>query len=135
MLQDAEGRRFGIGAAGDAAFWVDILVGSTPTPAADTRAPAVNASHEPPGASLPVGTLVTFHASASDDLGVQRIEIWISYPRGGPQLVQTCTGSGSCSYQNSFSAGTISYTARAYDAAGNMSSTSLIPITFYYVVQ
>jgi len=135
MLQDPQGRIFGIGADGRAAFWVEIVSGVRPTPAPDRLAPGISAAHNPPGASLPVGTQVTISASASDDVGVARIEIWISYARGGPQLVQTCSNTTSCSYQSAFPAGTVAYHARAYDEAGNMSSSNLMSIEFYYVIQ
>jgi hypothetical protein len=133
MLQDPQGHRFGIGADGQVAFWVEIVVGVTPTVPSDTQAPNVRIVHSPSGASILAGTLVTFTSSASDNVGVARIEIWISYTRGGPQLVQTCNGTTDCAYRSTFPEGTISYYARAYDAAGNMGSTGETAITFYLV--
>jgi hypothetical protein len=135
LLQDPQGRRFGIGADGRVAFWVEVVVGASPTTAPDSQPPAVSASHSPPGESIPVGTLTTLNATANDNVGVARIEIWISLPRGGPQLVQTCNNATACSYPSTFTAGTITYFARAYDAAGNMGATGQTSITFYYVIQ
>jgi hypothetical protein len=134
MLEDPQGQAFGIGDQADVPFWVQVVVSSAPTAAPDTRAPSVTINHSPAGASVPQGN-ISFTATASDNVRIARIEIWISFPRGGPQLVQTCQDSTGCTHTDYFSPGTVTYRARAYDAAGNMAESSPTTITIYIVVQ
>jgi RNA polymerase sigma-70 factor (ECF subfamily) len=97
----------------------------TPTPP-DEQAPTVAVSHSPNGRGRPTTTeRVTFSATASDDFGVSAIEIWVQGPNdNAPQLMKTCNGSSSCSYQGGpYPAAKISYFARANDAAGNTAQT------------
>jgi RNA polymerase sigma-70 factor (ECF subfamily) len=97
----------------------------TPTPP-DEQPPQVSVGHSPNGARRPTSTeQVTFTANASDDFGVARIEIFVQGPSDNtPQLVKTCDGATSCSYQGGPYPGvTITYYARARDAAGNASQT------------
>lgn len=136
MLEDPQGRRFGIGPDGQTAFWVQIVAGHTPTPAPDTQPPSVSVSHSPPGASLPTGSMITFTANASDNVGVTRIDLWVTAPGGWPTLVRTCNNTTTCSHTGGpYNAqGNLSYFAIAADAAGHEANSGATAIVIYVVV-
>jgi hypothetical protein len=96
----------------------------------------VSVSHSPAGSSLPVGSTITFAASASDNVGVARIDLWVTAPGQFPSLVKTCSNATSCSFTGGpyNSAGTLSYFAIAADAAGHETNSGGKSITLYYVI-
>ncbi|MDX1600678.1 MAG: sigma-70 family RNA polymerase sigma factor [Anaerolineales bacterium] len=103
----------------------------TPTPA-DQGPPSVSVSHSPSGQGEPdPGDQVTIQAQASDDIGVERIEIWVNGPSDNQaQLVNACSQQTSCSAQvGPYSSGTVTYYALARDEAGNESLTDTYAFT------
>ena len=143
QLRNAQGARFGVGASGLTPFYAQIVVGEArPTPttpsrsAPDTRPPAVTVAHTPAGDSLPTGSSITFVANASDNVGVTRIDLWVTAPGGAPTLVKTCTNTASCSFTGGpyGTRGNLSYYAVAADAAGNETTSSAHTVVVYIVV-
>ena len=137
-LQNPQGVQFGVGSSGNVPFYVQIVVGATatPAPAADSQAPHASISHSPPGTSLPENTTVTFTANASDNVGVAKIEIILQVGAARGSVVNTCNNATTCSFSASYAAyTTLSYSARAYDAAGNQTLAPGQTISFYVVVK
>jgi hypothetical protein len=88
--------------------------------AADTVAPAVIISSPTSGSKI--GTKVSIKATASDNIGVTKMEIYID------GALNSTSNSGSISYSwNSakVSKGTHTITVKAYDAAGNIGFASV----------
>jgi hypothetical protein len=142
QIRNPHGVHFGVGPSGQTSFYVQIVVGSaagtTPTapPPPDNLPPAVSVSHIPPGGSLPTGSVITFTASASDNVGVTRIDLWVIAPGGWPTNVKTCHNTSSCSYTGGpyTTQGNLSYWAVAADAAGHETSSSSGTIVIYVVI-
>lgn len=104
----------------------------TPTPA-DQGPPSVSVSHSPSGEGEPdPGDQVTIQAQASDDIGVESIEIWVNGPSDNvAQLANACSQQTSCAAQvGPYSSGTVTYYALARDEAGNESQTDTFAFTF-----
>lgn len=79
-------------------------------PAADTSAPSVSLS------AAQNGTTVSLTATASDNVGVTKVEFY----RGGTLVSTDATAPYTASFTvNSADNGVVNVTARAYDAAGN----------------
>ncbi len=133
MLRTPGGVLFGVGSSGEVPFYVQIVVGTTPTP--DASPPTVSAFHAPPGRDHPEYSLITFTAVANDNQGVAKIEIWMWFGVGRSEVVRTCNQTTSCSYQQGFAPGEVTYWARAYDAAGNMAETPQTTLRIYVVVR
>lgn len=95
----------------------------TPTPI-DNQPPTVQVSHAPPGLNVNTAPVV-FTATASDNVGVTRIRIYIQAPGpGSPTLVQTCNNTTTCTYTGGpYSGGLWSYFATAEDAALNLGTS------------
>ncbi|PTL76478.1 hypothetical protein DAT35_49350 [Vitiosangium sp. GDMCC 1.1324] len=93
--------------------------GSTPPPV-DTTPPTVSLSASP--ASLTSAGSVSLSAPASDNVGVARVEFY----RNGILLSTDSSSpySASDAFSSSSQNGTYSYTAKAYDAAGNSTTSS-----------
>ncbi|PTA68543.1 cellulose binding domain-containing protein [Deinococcus arcticus] len=91
----------------------------TPPPGGDTTAPTVSLSASP-GAVTSAGA-VSLSASAGDNVGVTKVEFY-----QGSTLLGTDTTAPYTASENVTSAhnGTRTYTARAFDAAGNSTSAS-----------
>jgi hypothetical protein len=142
QIRNPQGVHFGVGASGQTPFYVQIVVGSgvTPTlpppPQPDTQAPSVSVSHSPGGSSLPTGSSITFNANASDNVGVTRIDIWVTAPGQFPVLVKTCNNSTGCSFTGGpyTTQGNLSYFAVAADAAGNETNSGAGSIAIYVVI-
>jgi Ig-like domain from next to BRCA1 gene/Bacterial Ig domain len=144
LIRNPQGLLFGVGSSGRTPFYVQIVVaspsGPTPTipprPAPDTQAPSVSVSHSPSGSSLPTGSMITFTANASDNVGVTRIDIWVTAPAQFPVLVRTCNNTTSCSYTGGpyNTQGNLSYFAIAADAAGHETNSGGHTIVIYVVV-
>jgi len=142
QIRNPQGVHFGVGASGQTPFYVQIVVGSgvTPTlpppPQPDTQPPSVSISHTPSGSSIPTGKTITFTANASDNVGVTRIDIWVTAPSQFPVLAKTCNNTTSCSYTGGpyNSQGNLSYFAIAADAAGHETNSGAHTITIYIVI-
>jgi hypothetical protein len=143
LLRTPQGVLFGVGADGQTPFYVQIIVGTRPTatlpppPQPDTQAPSVSISHSPSGSSLPTGTSIKFSATASDDVGVKRIDIWVTAPGQFPVLAKTCNNKTTCSYTGGpySTQGNLSYFAIAADAVGHETNSGAHTITLYVVVK
>jgi len=79
---------------------------------ADTSAPTVSVSHSPTSGILPTIS-ITLTATATDNVGVSNIEIFVDNASK-----KTCTSSP-CTYTGTFGVGNHTYYAVAKDAAGN----------------
>ncbi len=114
----------------------DLVVSTTPIPAdyviggggggstGDTSAPAVSISS--PANNATVSGTVSLTASASDNVGVSRVE----YFANGALLSATNVAPFSYNWSsNSVANGTYSLTAKAYDAAGNVGQSSAVSVT------
>ena len=143
QIRNPQGIHFGVGSSGQTPFYVQIVVGApsgpsptAPPPAPDTQAPSVSVSHSPSGASIPTGTSITFTANASDNVGVTRIDLWVTAPGNFPVKVKTCNNANSCSYTGGPypTAGNLSYFAVAADAAGHETNSSAGAIVLYVVI-
>lgn len=105
----------------------------TPTPA-DGQRPVLAIVHAPVGPGRPDSDdTVTFTATASDNVGVARVEIWIRPPGGNISvLVKACLGTSTCVHAGGpFPAGQLEYFARAWDAAGNEAETTHTLLRIY----
>jgi len=100
-----------------------MFIGGTPTPG-DTTAPTTSIS-SPTGGATVSGT-TTISASASDNVGVSRVEFFA----GGTLLGSDTTSPYSFDWNTSGVAnGGYSLTTRAYDAAGNVGSSAEVSVT------
>lgn len=109
----------------------------TPTPV-DTTPPAVQISYSPTGTWKPDEVdLVTFTATASDDRGVARIEIYVRSPNANTlQLVQTCVGQTQCIFVGGpYPPGTANYQAKAVDHSNNSAETEVKSLRIHVVIQ
>jgi hypothetical protein len=95
----------------------------TPTPV-DNQPPTVQVSHSP-AAIFEFITPVVFTATASDNVGVTRIRIYVQGPgEASPTLVQTCNNTTTCTYTGGpYSGNPWSYFATAGDAAHNLGTS------------
>jgi len=137
QIRGPQGVHFGVGASGLTPFYVQIVVSrpSGPAPTADSQAPSVGISHSPSGSSIPTTQVITFTATASDNVGVARIDIYVTAPGQFPGKVKTCTSANSCSYTGGpYPQGNLSYYAVARDAAGNESTSSVTTVVIYVVI-
>ena len=96
------------------------------TPPADTTAPSVSLTSPAGNSSATIGSNVTIAANASDNVGVTKVEFLVN-----GSAVNTDTGSP---YSYSWSttgrsAGSYAITAKAYDAANNVTTSSAVTIT------
>jgi hypothetical protein len=90
----------------------------------DTTPPTVGISS--PGGGATVKGLVTVNASASDNVGVTRVELFVN----GTLLASDLTSPYGFSWDTTKIAdGGASLIARAYDAAGNATSSSTVKVT------
>lgn len=94
------------------------------TPAADTTAPTASLSASSTNATI--GDVVTLNATASDNTGVTKVEFY----RGTTKLGEDTTAPYAFSWNTaSLTAGTYSLTAKAYDAAGNVKTSTAVSVT------
>lgn len=138
QIRNPQGVHFGVGASGLTPFYVQIVVGApSPTnpPVADNQAPSVGISHSPSGGSIPTTQTITFTANASDNVGVTRIDIYVTAPGQFPGKVKTCSNTASCAFTGGpYAQGNLSYYAVARDAAGNETTSSVQSIVIYVVI-
>jgi hypothetical protein len=98
----------------------------TITPPPDTTKPSVSITNPASARTYTNAQTITVAASASDNVGVERVEFYDGFTLRG-----TDTSIG-YTYDWSFTAadnGTHVWTARAYDAAGNVSTSSPVTLT------
>jgi hypothetical protein len=102
----------------------------TPTPE-DSSPPTIQINYSPTGTRKPdENDAVTFTARASDDRGLDRIEIYIqSTTQKTLELVKTCRATAECVYVGGpYRPGTLYYQAQAFDQAGKRAETSVSSI-------
>jgi hypothetical protein len=139
QIRDPQGAHFGVGASGQTPFYVQIVVGRPAVeqpPPPDSQPPSVSVSHSPAGGSLPTGSTITFAASAGDNVGVARIDIYVTAPGQFPGKVKTCNNTTICSYIGGpyGTQGNLSYYAVAVDPAGNETNSGPRSVTLYVVI-
>jgi hypothetical protein len=100
---------------------VSVVVNNT----ADTTAPTVWLTSPASGATLTTGTTYSLTASASDNVGVARVEFFLD----GALLGSDTTAPYSLSWYNTTTVGSHSLLARAYDAAGNVASSTAVAVS------
>ncbi len=114
-----------VGAGGSASKSASISV-SAPIVILDTTFPTVSISSPTTGTSYTSAQTVSIQATASDNVGVAKVEFY-----DGATLKGTDTSSP-YSYSWAFTSadnGTHSWTAKAYDAAGNIKVSTAITLT------
>ncbi len=122
---------------GDIAGVPVVQAPPTPTPV-DTEPPVVTISYEPTGTWKPnEDDIVTFLATATDNFGIGKVEIWFQAPGEKlPALVRICGDTSTCSYPGGpYLPGTGMYYAVAVDLAGNEGTSSQDTIRIYAVVR
>lgn len=114
-----------------------VLAPPTPTPE-DSTPPAIQISYSPSGTWKPdEDDSVTFTAVASDDGGIDRIEIYVqSTAEKSLQWIKTCPSTTECIYVGGpYPPGTLYYQARAFDRAGNSAETSVSSVRVVSIVK
>ncbi|WP_395838719.1 Ig-like domain-containing protein [Archangium violaceum] len=91
------------------------------TQGGDTTAPSVSIT-QPTGGTVAVGS-VTVQASASDNVGVAKVELWVD----GAKLAED--DSSPYSFTWSATAGQHALVAKAVDAAGNVGTSATVTVT------
>ncbi|HSX27230.1 MAG TPA: Ig-like domain-containing protein [Patescibacteria group bacterium] len=94
---------------------------TTATPASDASAPVVTITS--PTNSSSVGSKFTIAASATDNLGVTKLEIWID-----GYLKKTFSSSSFSTGYSIKQYGTHTITVKAYDAAGNIGQAGVVVV-------
>ncbi|HMM87090.1 S8 family serine peptidase [Azohydromonas sp.] len=114
--------QFGYGRI-DAAAAVYAALGSSNTPTADTMAPTVTLTS--PAASSTVGGLSSVNVSASDNVGVAKVELFVN----GSRIGTDNSAPFSFSWDTTTVAnGMANLVARACDAAGNCSDSAVVAV-------
>ena len=94
--------------------------------AADTTPPTVSITSPSSGTTYTAAQTVTIYASASDNVGVTRVDFYDGGTYKGTDTTSSYTYSWTFTSADN---GTHSWTARAYDAAGNSSTSSVVSLT------
>jgi hypothetical protein len=97
--------------------------GSSSGPTADTTPPTVSITS--PASNASVSGTVAITASASDNVGVSKVEFYVN---GSLQTTVTASPYTFSWDTSSLSSGTYSLTAKAYDAANNSTTSSAVSI-------
>jgi len=105
-------------------YWVDVVFSPATTTTGDTTAPAVSVT-APTGGSTVSGS-VTVTATASDNVGVSKVEFYVN---GALQATDTASPYSFSWNTASLSDGSYTLTAKAYDAAGNIGTSSSVSVT------
>ncbi len=93
---------------------------------ADTTLPIVAITQPVDGGTVAKNTKVSLAATASDNVGVTRVDFYVN----GTLACSDATAPYTCVWQvPSVSGRTYSIQAKAYDAAGNVGSSVLIKVT------
>jgi hypothetical protein len=111
---------YGYGRVNAAAAVLAVL--GAPTTTADTQAPTASISS--PAAAVTVSGLVPVDVSASDNVGVTKVELRVN---GAPVASDTTSPYGFSWDSTSVANGTVTLTAVAYDGAGN--SAVSVPVS------
>ena len=104
----------------------EVYRGGGSTPLADTTKPTVSLTAPVSGSTAVVGSAVTLSASASDNVGVSKVEFYVD------GVLKNADSASPYSYSwntAGTAAGTHSVTATAFDAAGNSATSSPANIT------
>jgi hypothetical protein len=129
LLQSGGGTRFGVGSSGLTPIWVliEVVSGATPTAPPDPRPPSVSVAYQPSGRGLPTEKqTITLTATAADNVGVTRIEIFFYAANGTETRVGNCRNVTTCEVViGPFPVGDYVLYARARDAAGNETTTPI----------
>ena len=92
----------------------------------DATPPTTSLTAPASGASINIGTTVNITANATDDKGVTKVEFY----NGSTKLGEDTSSPYSYSWNTTGqTAGTKSLTSKAYDAAGNVKTSSAVSIT------
>jgi hypothetical protein len=98
---------------------------SSTVPAADTTPPTVSITSPSDGALVKAKSIVTISATASDDVGVTKAKFYVN----GRLKCSVATDPYTCAWTvPSKSGSTYRLQAKAYDAAGNIASSSIIGV-------
>jgi hypothetical protein len=94
-------------------------------PIADTTAPTAAITSPVDGSVVPKKSTVTISATASDNVGVTRVEFYV----GGQLTCSDMTSSYSCTWKVPAAPGrTYQLQAKAYDAQGNVGSSAILTV-------
>lgn len=113
---------------------VPLIQAPPPPEPEDSVAPTVFINHSPGGSYKPdEADVVRFAASANDDRGVERIEIWVQAPGASVfSKVATCRATTTCVYLGGpYPPGILAYFAQAYDEADNMGESPQRQVTVH----
>lgn len=98
----------------------------TPTPVSDTISPTVSITSPKDGSTFPRNSWITVSASASDNVGVKKVEFYVN----NSLLATDSTSPYAISWKiPSIRNATYTLYAKAYDAAGNVGTSSSVKIT------
>ena len=92
----------------------------------DTTSPTVSITSPSPGTTYTTAQTVTIYASASDNLGVSRVEFYDASTLKGTDTTNAYTYSWTFTGADN---GAHNWIAKAYDAAGNVTSSSAVSLT------
>lgn len=124
---DIDGSAVSFGSSIDMpAHTAQILIADTATPSSDTQAPSVSLVLPNDGGYIRAGTTMHVEATASDDVGVTKVEFY-----AGSQLLGTDTTppyQATFDYPSDAPQTPRTLTAKAYDAAGHVTTTAAIHI-------
>jgi chitinase len=103
-------------------YWVDVAFASTPP--ADSTSPVVAISS--PAANATVNGTVTVSVSATDNVGVSRVEFYVN---NSLQATDTASPYSFSWNTASLANGPYTLSAKAYDAAGNVGQATVVTAT------
>jgi hypothetical protein len=115
-----------VDASGNAATSAAVTVSVNIAGMADTTSPTVSMTAPASGASYTTAQTVTVSASASDNVGVSRVEFYRNGVLQGTDTVSPYSYAWSVTSANN---GTQTWTARAYDTAGNATTSNGVSCT------
>ncbi|HEX8227671.1 MAG TPA: Ig-like domain-containing protein [Candidatus Saccharimonadales bacterium] len=115
---------FGFSATANAAEVNGIELLST-TPTGDTTPPSTSITAPANGSSVTVGTQVTVNANASDNVGVSKVEFYVD---GAMKSTDTASPYSYVWSTTGVTAGAHTLTSRAYDAAGNATTSTAVSV-------
>ena len=110
-------------------YWVDVTFTPSGSVPADATAPVVAVSS--PASGTTVSGTVTVTTTASDTVGVSKVEFYVNSQLQGADTAAPYSFSWNTA---ALTNGSYSLTARAYDAAGNVGQSSAVTVTVNNVV-